>query len=56
MPSLPPSKVAKLIGLRTAAAAGAAAVLEPIAGAIDLAAVRRFLDAPAAPDPRGATE
>ena len=42
--------------LRTAAAAGAAAVLEPIAGAIDLAAFHRFLDAPAAPDPIGATE
>ncbi|OAN27288.1 hypothetical protein A4X17_08485 [Plantibacter sp. H53] len=42
--------------LRTAAAAGAAAVLEPIAGAIDLAAFHRFIDAPAASDPIGATE
>ena len=39
-----------------AAVAGAAAVLEPIAGAIDHAAFHRFLDAPAAPDPLGATE
>lgn len=42
--------------LRIAAAAGAAAVLEPIAGAIDLAAFHRFLDTPAASDPIGATE
>lgn len=41
--------------LRTAAAAGAAAVLEPIAGAIDLAAFHRFLDTPDASDPIGAS-
>lgn len=48
--------------LRTAAAAGAAAVLEPVAGAIDLAAYRRFLAAGPGPvaapdhplDPTGA--
>lgn len=38
--------------LRTAAAAGAAAVLEPVAGAIDVAAFHRFLDHPL--DPTGA--